>query len=133
MQQNGMIFYNLSLYTGNITVTASTRELRHTFSDLIKFYPYNISVTPVNSAGSGPTRWLQLKTDEDGKLIYIQNPVKHLRWNFFTPQEMYFSIKDFFSKCDQICSKLIFCAVFVRIASGFQLLFIFADSSIVDV
>ena len=73
MQENGIISYNLSLQTGNITVTASTSELHHTFSDLMKFYPYNISVTPVNSAGSGPTRWLQLKTDEDGKQRCIQN------------------------------------------------------------
>ena len=81
MQENGIITYNLSLQTGNITATASTSELHHTFSDLVKFYPYNISVTPVNNAGSGPTIWLQLKTDEDGKQRCIQKPATHLRWN----------------------------------------------------
>ena len=53
--------------TGNITFTAVTSELHYTFSGLTKFYPYNASVTPVNSAGNGPTTWLQLKTDQDGK------------------------------------------------------------------
>ena len=69
MDRNGIISYNLSLNTGNTTFTAFTNELHYTFSGLIKFYPYNASVTPVNSAGNGPTTWLQLKTDEDGKLI----------------------------------------------------------------
>lgn len=67
MDQNGIISYNLSLMTGNITFTAVTSELHYTFSGLTKFYPYNASVTPVNSAGNGPTTWLQLKTDQDGK------------------------------------------------------------------
>ena len=38
----------------------------------------------------------------------IQNPVKHLIFN--TAQKMKFSIKDFFSKCDQI-RRFFFCAV----------------------
>lgn len=67
MDQNGIISYNLSLMTGNITFTAVTSELHYTFSGLTKFYPYNASVTPVNIAGNGPTTWLQLKTDQDGK------------------------------------------------------------------
>ena len=48
----------------------------------------------------------------------IQNLVKHLRWSFHvilvlivhyfrTPQKIFFSIKDFFSKCYQIRSLLI--------------------------
>ena len=71
MQQNGIVSYNLSLQSGNTTVTVSTSELYHTFSGLIKFYPYNISVMPVNSAGSGEVSWLYLKTDEDGKGYFL--------------------------------------------------------------
>ena len=66
--------------------------------------------------------------------IFLRNLVFQLKYlvfrfenDFFTAQEMKFSIKDFFSKCDQICSFLgiwshllkkslmenfIFCAVF---------------------
>ena len=43
--------------------------------------------------------------------------------NFVTTQKMKFSIKDFFSKCDQIRSKLenfIFCAVIVSLVNPFH-------------
>ena len=42
-------------------------------------------------------------------LVAASGPVKNLWWRFFiyvTIQKMKFSIKDFFSKCDQICRKL---------------------------
>lgn len=77
MQQNGIVSYNLSLQTGNTTVAASTSELYHTFSGLIKFYPYNISVMPVTSAGSGEVSWLYLKTDEDGKWVFFSYIVQN--------------------------------------------------------
>ena len=42
-------------------------------------------------------------------LVAASGPVKNLWWRYFiyvTIQKMKFSIKDFFSKCDQICRKL---------------------------
>ena len=44
----------------------------------------------------------------------IQSPTKHLRWSVlykalsYSAQKMKFSIKDFFSKCKQIGSLIIF-------------------------
>ena len=62
---------------------------------------------------------------QEKKYLRGDNECKHFSFEnlLITAQKMKFSIKDFFSKCDQICRKLlkkplmenfIFCAMYIR-------------------
>ena len=54
--------------------------------------------------------------------------VMHIDYDYFTAQKMKFSIKDFFSKCDQIRRKLRICSHLKKKSLMGNLICLYSDS-----